>query len=253
MDLSAEQIKKTIVKKAHDLGFFACRIANTETLDEKGLVQWLESGAHGTMKWLEKNPLARCDPKNLLPEAESIICCALSYGENGLYTNGEVKKNRARFARAKDYHVVVAEKLKILENEIRTLNPEAKTRCCVDTSPILEKALGARAGIGWIGKNSLLINKELGSWFVLGEILTDVELTCDSPVENLCGTCTRCIDACPTKALSKGFLDAKNCLSYLTIEHKGEVDQRFWAHLEKDAYGCDLCQEICPFNFEKQD
>jgi epoxyqueuosine reductase len=204
------------------------------------------------MGWLARDPERRCDPRSLLSGARSVICCALAYGNAGLSGPGtrNPEPGRARFARGADYHVVVKEKLKQFWKTIHEKNPNARSKICVDTSPILEKALAARAGLGWIGKHTVLINRELGSWFVLGEIITDIEIEPDSPAPNMCGDCTKCIDACPMKAItSPQQLDARKCISYLTIEaprlSSSTHHSRLTAH---GSYGCDLCQEACPYN-----
>ncbi len=156
--------------------------------------------------------------------------------------------HHARFARGADYHTAVRDKLEAIAMELNKHVPEARTKCCVDTSPLLEKALAARAGIGWIGNHTLLINPSLGSWFVLGEIVTDVAIEPDAPIEGGCGDCRACLDACPTRALEGGRLDARRCIAYLTIEHKGGMPSDVAAHIPEGAYGCDVCQEACPFN-----
>lgn len=236
---------------AFELGFSACGITSADAVDEfNHLKDAINSGRQATMNWLSRNPEKRCDPKSLLPEARSVICCALSYGEFGF--EGDKKTadlKKARFARGKDYHKLVMSHLEKLLAAIKEKFPNAKSKLCVDTSPILEKALAARAGLGWIGKHTLLINKDIGSWFALGEIITDIELEPNQPAENLCGKCTKCIDACPTKALIAPYaLDASRCITYLTLEHKGEIPEEFKKFISSGAYGCDLCQLACPFN-----
>ncbi len=219
------------------------------------------------MSWLARSPAMRCDPKSLLKSAKSVICLAYPYGENGIVApdecpSGAPSRSRedesgnslqivARFARGAEYHGFIRKKLDEIRAEIEKRNPGANFKLCVDTSPILEKALAARAGIGWIGKNTLLINERFGSWILLGEILTDVEILTDHPVADLCGECDLCIRNCPTAALSEPRrLDARNCLSYLSIENKGASGGKF-SELLKGRYGCDLCQEICPYNLQK--
>jgi epoxyqueuosine reductase len=247
-------MKSLIQQTAHDLGFAVCRITTAEPVSSELLTSWIDQGRHGHMRYMARNPERRCDPKSLLPGAKSVICCALAYGERGVIPteragrpppsfgghSGMTKELVARFARGADYHVVVREKLGELAEVIKARAPEAKTKCCVDTSPILEKVLAARAGVGWIGRHTLLVNPDLGSWFVLGEIIADIELEPDGPVGNMCDACTKCIDKCPTNALNDTSLDARKCLSYLTIECREEHGQ--------SSYGCDVCQEVCPYN-----
>jgi epoxyqueuosine reductase len=237
-------LKEHIKSKADELGFASCRVTSADPFPSDKLIKWLAANKHGTMRWMERAPESRCDPSSLMPSAKSIVCCALRYEDSG-------DSKRARFARGDDYHDVVKQKLHELASELKWLRSDAKTKCCVDTSPILEKVIGQRAGIGWIGKNMLLINPEFGSWFVLGEIITDIEIEPDEPMENRCGACRLCLSVCPTKAIDGNELDAKRCISYLTIEHRGEVPTELKAHVEEGSYGCDKCQDVCPFNSGK--
>ncbi len=268
-------MKSTIISTAKTLGFALVGVTAAEPVDGVTHLQCaIEENRIGAMAWLARNPEARCDPRSLLTGAKSVICCALGYGEDGIEIKsspllckegmGEVdragstppilplqrggeKDRRARFARGADYHLVVREKLEQLWDAIRQHAPDARAKLCVDSSPIMEKALAARAGLGWIGGHTLLLNRELGSWFVLGEIITDIEIESDAPVDNQCGDCRACIDACPTKALlAPRMLDARRCISYLTIERGCE--SRVTSHESRYSYGCDLCQEACPHN-----
>jgi len=248
-------MKDFIKSRAAKLGFSRTGMTTADPVDaERYLRGAIEGERIAEMKWLARDPSARCDPRALLSGARSVICCALAYGDEG-FPSRESRisshEKRARFARGADYHVVVRQKLEELWKAICERAPYARCRICVDTSPILEKALAARAGIGWIGKHTVLIDRDLGSWFVLGEIVTDIEIEPDSPIENMCGDCMKCIDACPTKAIdSPQELDARKCISYLTIEApricSASHELRVTSH---DSYGCDLCQEVCPYNF----
>jgi len=261
-------MKEIIKKKALELGFCAVGVTSAEPVEEmSGLEGAISSGRIAGMGWLGRNPSDRCDPKSLLPSAKSVICLAYPYGENGIAcsddssdessrsSEGEKSKkafrNIARFARGREYHDFIRGKLGELSAEIAKGCPDANFKLCIDTSPILEKALAARAGIGWVGKNTLLINEKFGSWILLGEILTDIELSTDPPVADLCGDCDLCIGSCPTSALlAPRTLDARRCLSYLTIESKGEIPSQY-AALAEGRYGCDICQDICPYNLQK--
>ena len=248
-------MKKTIKKIGDDLGFARVGITTASPVDGVDYIEdSVSSGRNASMGWLSRSPEKRVDPSCLLEGAKSVICCALSYDDAGIDGDmGRVDKKRARFARGRDYHEVVKERLKLFWNEIKNKYPEAKAKLCVDTSPILEKALAARAGIGWIGKHTILINEELGSWFVLGEIITNIEIEPDLPARNKCGDCTACIDACPTSAiLFPNVLDARLCISYLTIEEP-RISSKNPNHQSlitdhKYSYGCDICQEVCPYN-----
>lgn len=232
---------------ALDVGFSLCGIASAMPIKSQlpYLLLYLAQGKNASMGWIARDPDRRIDPSSLLDNARSVICCALSYGKLGI--DGGPNENKAAFARGKDYHVVIMKMLKRMVAKIKEDNPNNKFKCCVDTSPILEKALASRAGLGWIGKNTLLINQKFGPWLLLGEIVTDLEIAPDSPVENRCGDCERCVKSCPTSALDGLSLDATRCISYLTIEHRGEISEGLKSKVRPNQYGCDLCIEACPY------
>lgn len=248
------RLKDIIRSTAFDQGFFAAGFAKAEPLSEIGhLNHWLSKNFCASISWMRRNPAARCNPTSLLPGAKSVICCALAYGE--IPPHPPFKKggwgdlNKARFARGLDYHELVGKKLAAVCDAIKRRAPYARCKTCVDTSPILEKPFAVRSGIGWQGKNSVVIHPERGSYFVLGEIITDLEIEPDGPVANRCGDCGKCMDACPTRAIAEPYVvDARRCLSYLTIEHKGAVVYEFAKQLKPGQYGCDICQEVCPYN-----
>ncbi|MCS6873852.1 MAG: tRNA epoxyqueuosine(34) reductase QueG [Pyrinomonadaceae bacterium] len=250
MDL-AEKIKQ----KAFELGFHKIGFARAEILTEEleFLKAWLSKGFHGEMKWLEKEPEKRADPKQLFPEVKTVICAAMNY-----YTPYEYPKQVgkiSRYAWGEDYHEVLKKKLHELLAYIKTLDERAEGKVCVDTSPILEKAWAVKAGLGWIGKHTNLITKEYGSWVFLGEILINLEISDSATIEtDHCGNCRACIDACPTNAISEPYqLNASLCISYATIElRKAEIPETISKKLEGWFYGCDICQEVCPWNrFQK--
>jgi epoxyqueuosine reductase len=246
-------MKDVIKNVAAKLGFAAVGITTAEPVAGLDSLQSaIGEGRIASMHWLARDPRARCDPATLLPGARSVICLAFPYGENGIRSSEKSHSDhtgRARFARGADYHALVRQKLGLLWEAILKHHPKARARLCVDTSPILEKALAARAGLGWIGKHTILINRRFGSWFVLGEIITDLELEADGQPEDLCGDCRACLDACPTKALiAPGVLDSRRCISYLTIEHKGSLPEEIRPLVAGGTYGCDICQEVCPYN-----
>ena len=247
-------MKDLIKSKAGELGFGAVGVTSADPVDAGAhLDDAIGGGRVAEMGWLARDPKARCDPRSLLSGARSVICCALAYGDEGLSRLGtrDSKLGKvARFARGADYHVVVKEKLEELWKTIHEEAPDARSKICVDTSPILEKALAARAGLGWIGKHTVLLNREFGSWFVLGEVITDIEIEPDSPASNMCGECRKCMDACPTKAItSPQELDARRCISYLTIEAPRLAPPSPGSRVPSPgSYGCDLCQEACPYN-----
>jgi epoxyqueuosine reductase len=248
-------IRKDLENIAQSIGATLWSVGPATELSEiDRLVSWLKENNQGSMAWLKREPKARCSPQSLLPEAKSVISLAFAYGEAGLNGNetpASFNQDLARFARGKEYHKFVRKKLREFCKLLSKAYPQAKFKICVDTSPILEKALAARSGLGWIGKNTLLINKECGSYFVLGEIITDLEFDFDpdAKIKDGCGTCRKCIEACPTKALSEPYmLDARRCLSYLTIESKDPLPTEFTNLIKPDQYGCDICQEVCPYN-----
>jgi len=246
---SVEQIKQ----KGRKLGFAEIAICDAEPLDEAGerLLAWLNREYQGTMGWMLRTRKERAEPKSFFPEVQSVIVVAYNYfRENEAVLRPANEGNISIYARGRDYHKVLKKKLRQLLEYIQTLFPEAKGRICVDSFPIMEKALAVKSGIGWIGKHTNLIIKQKGSYFFLGEILLSVELPVDEPLfTEYCGTCNRCQIACPTVALEEAFvLDARRCISYLTIEHKGEIDPQLQQGMENWVFGCDICQAVCPWN-----
>lgn len=228
---------------------------------------WLAADHAGTMGYLRRNVKIRAEPRRLLPGARSIICVALNYGrpDGTNETSRGLQPARpedsagyptaptgrvAQYARGRDYHLVMRGMLRDLVERLRQeLDEPFEARVCVDTAPLLERELARAAGLGWIGKNTCLLHEQLGSYLFLGEVLTTLELEPDSPVPDRCGTCTRCLDACPTKAFPAPYqLDASRCISYFTIEHRGDVPQEFHAGIGDWVFGCDICQQVCPFN-----
>ena len=236
-------MKDFIRQLATEIGFAAAGFTSADPADDVAhLAAAAREGRIASMRWLARDPARRCDPRALLPGARSVVCCALAYGEEGIAGGvGRRGVGVARFARGAEYHEVVRAKLGALWAAIAARAPGAQAKCCVDTSPILEKALAERAGLGWIGKHTVLVNEALGSWFVLGEIITDLAIEPDAPAADRCGNCCRCLEACPTRALAAPrLLDARKCVSYLTIENRPSGPG--------GAYGCDACLEACPYN-----
>jgi len=218
--------------------------------------RWLEDGRHAGMSYLERHRELRADPCLLLEGARSMLCVALSYaspesGGAGSATARELWPRVARYARGEDYHRFVRRRLRRLAKAIEREFPGTRTRACVDTAPLLEREWAARAGLGAVGKNTNLLHPEGGSWFLLGEVLLTLDLASDLPLGDLCGECTRCLDACPTGALTAPFeLDSGRCISYWTIEHRGEIPEPVRGELAGWVFGCDICQEVCPWNRE---
>lgn len=245
-------LKSRMIKnKAEELGFFLCGITRAEPMDEEArrLEAWLNKGHHGEMAYLANNFDLRVDPTKLVPGSKSVISLAYNYFNSDTRSSPEEPKI-SMYAYGRDYHKVVRKKMEQLLSFIRTSFGEVGGRVFVDSAPVLERDLARRAGLGWIGKNTMLIHPRKGSFFFLGELITDLELMYDSSMTDYCGTCTRCIDACPTEAIDKNgyIMDGSKCISYLTIELKNEIPQEFKGKMENWIFGCDICQQVCPWN-----
>lgn len=237
-----------IKQKALDLGFDACGICRaTESGEEERYMQWLQDHWQGGMGYMERNIDKRLDPRLLVEGARSIISVALNYYPP-VKLPGKVPQF-AYYAYGKDYHEVVREKLRYLFEWIRERVPDVTGRYFSDSAPVLERFWAARAGLGFIGKNTLLIIPGKGSYFFLGELIIDIELDYDEPVTENCGDCTRCLRSCPTNAIEEPYrLNATRCISYQTIENKGEIAPEIVPNLRNNVYGCDICQKVCPWN-----
>jgi epoxyqueuosine reductase len=242
-----------IKRRAETLGFDLIGIASAEPSRYRDYFrQWLDHGQAGTMAYLAARFEERTAPGVYVPGAKSVVCVAINY-HTPLEPVPELERQHhariARYALGDDYHQHLKTRLHQLADTIRALAPDAITRSCVDTAPVMEKELAARAGIGWVGKNNCVISPHIGSWLLLGEIITTLDLPIDDPAIDRCGTCTRCIDACPTGAITAPYqLDARRCISYLTIEHRGEIDAQLQPKIGEWLYGCDICQDVCPWN-----
>jgi epoxyqueuosine reductase len=240
------EIKKELVDFARELGFDSCRVAACNPpahANEFG--DWLDEGAHGEMDYMKRGAEKRRDPRMILPGAKSIIVLALNYfqGKRENASAGHI----ARYARGDDYHAVIEAKLRKIDNFLREFGGEQK--CYVDTGPVLERDYAAEAGIGWHGKSTMLVDEKLGTWFFLAEILTTLELQPDQPARDRCGTCERCIKACPTGAITAPHkLDARLCISYLTIELKTSIPLQLRPLIGDRIFGCDDCLDACPWN-----
>ena len=246
MVISSEKIKR----KAFELGFNKVGIAKAmhTKKEEMQLNQWLDDNKHAGMGWIEKRKSERGNIFSYFTEAKTVISVGMNYYVGKDQSNLESNFKFSNYAWGDDYHSVMKSKLYLLLEFIKKSDPEAKGLVCVDTAPVMEKVWAQRAGIGWQGKHTNLITTDYGSWLFLGEIIIDLDLEYDEPfIKDLCGSCTACIDACPTKALNEYELDAGKCISYLTIEHRGEfLDGN--DNLDGWIYGCDICQEVCPWN-----
>lgn len=245
-----EQYSKLIKTHAKRLGFDSCGIAKADFLEEEApkLEQWLKNGFYGEMQYMKNHFDKRLDPRLLVDGAKSVI--SLSYN----YFPAEVQQNDtykiAKYAYGEDYHHIVKDKLFELLEVIRDEIGEINGRCFVDSAPVMERVWAERAGLGWAGKNSLLIQKRKGSFFFLAELIIDLELAYNYPFKtDHCGNCTRCIDTCPTQAiLPNNTIDAKKCISYLTIELRDNIPEQFKYEMNDWVFGCDICQDVCPWN-----
>jgi len=239
-----------IVKRlAKEQGFMACGISKAEFLEEEatGLEQWLKHGYHGEMTWMENHFDERLDPRKLVPGAKSVISVLLNYfPEKGQAADAP---KISKYAYGRDYHKVIRGKLKRMLAGIHQEIGQVHGRGFVDSAPVLDRAWARRSGLGWIGKHSLLLSKKTGSFYFIGELIVDLELDSDGPSTDHCGSCTACIDTCPTDAiLSPTVVDSNKCISYLTIEYKKALPTEFQDKMEQWVYGCDICQDVCPWN-----
>jgi epoxyqueuosine reductase len=243
------EIKTRLVDLARELGFDSCRVATcSPPAHANEFEHWLKEGAHGEMEYMARGDEKRRDPQNILPGAKSIIVLALNYFHGKQVKEPKAVTGRiARYAWGDDYHDVVAAKLDRIDVFLREFGGQQK--CYVDTGPILERDHAAKAGIGWHGKSTMLIDEKLGTWFFLSEVLTTLELPPDEPARDRCGTCERCINACPTGAITAPHkLDARRCISYLTIELKSSIPLELRSLIGDRIFGCDDCLDACPWN-----
>jgi epoxyqueuosine reductase len=251
--LPVARVADAVKQRALALGFDLVGIAPAEPSPYREyLRRWLGDGQAGSMHYLHQRFDERTDPSAYVPGARSVICVAINYHVplEPVPVGDESRRGRvARYALGDDYHELIKSRLHALADWIRTEFPEAQTRAAVDTAPVMEKDLAARAGVGWVGKNTCLLNAEVGSWLLLGEVITTLRLAPDAPATDHCGTCTRCIDACPTGAITAPYqLDARKCISYLTIEHREAIPVDVQSRIGDWLYGCDVCQDVCPHN-----
>ena len=246
----AEDLKREALAE----GFDAVGICSPSSIPRarKRLAEFLAKNRHGTMEWMERRFEWRCDPSSLWPEARSVVMTAESYapGFDPLELLRQTDRGAvSAYAQNRDYHVLVKKRLKRVGRWLLEQAEGAEIKVFVDTAPVMEKPLAEAAGIGWQGKHTNLLSRQLGNWFFLGAIFTTVELPCDEPEADRCGSCRRCLDACPTDAFPAPYqLDARRCISYLTIEHKGQVDESLRPLLGNRIYGCDDCLAVCPWN-----
>ncbi len=259
------KITATIKRAAQEAGFDLCGIAPaTHARELEYFPEWIAAGYAGEMKYMEardeQGSLKRASLARVAPWTRSVVMCAINYNSAPAYSTQFQDKTRGWISRyawgREDYHDAVLRRLQSLDNRIKdAVNQpgneirEVVTRCYVDTGPLVERVYAKYAGVGWIGKNTCIINQQKGSWLFLGVILTSLELTPDLPAPDRCGTCTRCIEACPTDALLEPYrLDSNKCISYLTIEKRGEIPEEIHEGMGRHVFGCDICQDVCPWN-----
>ena len=244
-----ENYTKLIKTEAKRLGFLSCGVSKAQFLEEEAprLEKWLNSNMHGEMSYMENHFDKRLDPKVLMPGSKSVISLLLNYYPKENLKPGSYKISK--YAYGTDYHFVIKDKLKLLLEFIEDKIGEVHGRAFVDSAPVLDKAWAARSGLGWMGKHTNLLTKRTGSFYFIAELIVDLELEYDLPVTDHCGTCTACIDACPTDAIVEPYVvDGSKCISYLTIELKNEIPREFEDQFDDWIFGCDICQDVCPWN-----
>lgn len=249
MNLNLEENTRFIKMQASNLGFFHCGISKAEFLHEQAprLEAWLKKNYHGEMIYMDNHFDKRLDPRLLVDDAKSVISLMLNYYPGEEQKSGVPKISR--YAWGDDYHDVIKKKCFELLEKMRERFGDFNGRCFVDSAPVMDKVWAEKSGLGWIGKNSNLIHKGAGSYFFLAELIVDIPFLYDNGVADFCGSCTRCLDACPTNAIVEPFVvDGSRCISYLTIELKNEIPLSFKGKTEDWIFGCDICQEVCPWN-----
>jgi len=247
VSLAGATLTESIKALALDLGFDRVAIGPADPPEHgAALVRWIDAGCAGGMAYLGRRMEERLDPQRVLPGAASVVCVAMGYFQGE--TQDPSWAPVARYAWGRDYHDVITPRLDRLAAFLREACG-ARSRGYVDTGPVLERDLAARAGLGWIGKNTMLLHPDIGSWFFIGVLLTTARLEHGAPLPDRCGSCRACLDVCPTGAFVEPYvLDARRCISYLTIEHRGEIDRAFHQAMGQWQFGCDLCQSVCPWN-----
>lgn len=238
-----------IKQEAKRLGFDYCGISKAEFLEEEAprLESWLKANKQGEMKYMENHFDKRLDPRLLVDGAKSVVSLLLNYFPSQTQNEGAPKISK--YAYGLDYHFVIKEKCRELMHTVNTRIGEVHGRCFVDSAPVLDKAWAKKSGLGWIGKNANLINKNSGSFFFVAELILDIELEYDNAIKDYCGSCTKCIDACPTGAIEEPYVvNGSKCISYFTIELKNNIPEEYKSKMDNWAFGCDVCQDVCPWN-----
>ena len=249
MTESTDERSRALKAFAADLGFDACGIAVAGPVDPTDkLGQWMAHGFHADMDWMGRTKAIRQDPREKMPSARSVVVVARNYYHPRPDPPADTGKV-ARYAWGRDYHKVLKKPLLKLARLLDEFGVDTPSYAAVDSGPVMERAWAERAGIGWVGKNSLVLRRDIGSWFFLGTVITEVALTPDKPVTDHCGSCRACIEACPTDAfVTDGVLDARKCISYQTIENRNEIPETLHENMDGWIFGCDICQEVCPWN-----
>jgi len=243
------KITQIIKAESKRLGFLSCGISKACFLEDEAprLEKWLSQNYHGQMSYMENHFDKRLNPKLLVDDAKSVISLLLNYYPEKSQSDNTYKISK--YAYGEDYHFVIKDKLKELLTFIQTEIGDVNGRAFVDSAPVLDKAWAAKSGLGWIGKNANLITQKVGSFYFIAELIVDIELECDNPTTNHCGTCTACIDACPTQAIVQPYVvDGSKCISYFTIELKDNLPQEMKGKFDDWIFGCDVCQDVCPWN-----
>ena len=249
--MTAKHSARPLKLKARELGFSIVGVAPAEPLEQEGarLRAWLARGFQGDMHWMTSNTEKRIDPDAVLPGARSVVSVAMNYYADVKHSSDARIGKISRYAWGDDYHEILLKPLRSLAGWIENEFPGSLAKAYVDTGPVMEKVWAQRAGIGWIGKHTNLITPDMGSWVFLGEVVTTAQFEHDEPAVDHCGTCRLCIDACPTDAIVESYVvDSHRCLSYLTIEHRGPITGKITGDFEGWIYGCDICQDVCPWN-----
>jgi epoxyqueuosine reductase len=240
----------SLVKRlAADIGFMSCGISKADFLAEEAprLEQWLRNSMHGEMSYMENHFDKRLDPRLLVPGAQTVVSLLYNYFPEDQQEPGAPKVSK--YAYGEDYHFVIKDKMRMLLEQLRAEVGDVEGRCFVDSAPVLDKAWAARSGLGWVGKHSNLLTQSAGSFYFIAELIIDLPLVADGPTTDHCGTCTRCIDACPTEAIVAPYVvDGSKCISYFTIELKESIPNEFAGRFDDWVFGCDICQDVCPWN-----
>jgi len=249
--MDGAEASRRVKEHALRLGFSHAGVAAATQLEEEGerLRQWLARGYHAGMHWMARAPERRDDPRQVLPGARAVVAVAANYHTPDTHSTDPRHGKISRYAWGDDYHTILGKRLEALQEWVEAEWPGERCRWYVDTGPVMEKAWAQRAGLGWVGKHTNLITADRGSWVFLGAMLTTLPLAPDEPATDHCGTCTLCLEACPTQALVEPYLlDGIRCISYLTIEHRDEIPESLQGRFENWIFGCDVCQDVCPWN-----